>query len=148
LTYLNEDLPERKECRKCGEVKPLSDFWKSKEGLYGRHSQCKKCSLQRHTEWRNKNKEKVAKKSRARYLKSKYGISLKEYDTLLTEHNYCCAICGVHEDQADRGYLCVDHDHVTGKVRGLLCNKCNTGIGLLGDSFEALANAYKYLEDN
>jgi len=65
-----------------------------------------------------------------RRLSKAYGLSKKEYLTLLEEQNGCCALCGVHHSQLNKR-LCVDHNHVTGVVRGLLCSSCNFALGLL-----------------
>jgi hypothetical protein len=78
-----------------------------------------------------------------RYL-TRYGIPAAEVDRLRAEQGYRCAICGRHEDQLPRG-LFVDHDHVSGLVRALLCQSCNTALGLLDDSPEALRAAIRYL---
>ncbi len=79
-------------------------------------------------------------------LKHKYGITVDQYDQLLAEQGGGCAICGVAGPEAARwGVLVVDHDHETGKVRGLLCSNCNCAIGLLGDSPELLTKAAGYL---
>jgi hypothetical protein len=82
--------------------------------------------------------------SRDRYLYAHYGIGDKEYDRLLVEQGYVCLIClSPHHPERP---LVVDHNHVTGKVRGLLCSECNTGIGLLGDSPTHLRAAANYLD--
>lgn len=81
---------------------------------------------------------------------SKFGISLEDYDRLFEKQGGKCAICGaVKPDAKHKGvaHFCVDHDHVTGKVRGLLCSSCNTGIGKLQDSPEMLRKAIAYLEN-
>jgi Zn finger protein HypA/HybF involved in hydrogenase expression len=72
-----------------------------------------------------------------------YGISDEEFQTLLIEQNNCCAICGVSFDLAK---INVDHEHGTGKVRGLLCPNCNSGIGKLHDDVKLLLIAVEYLE--
>lgn len=65
----------------------------------------------------------------------------------LSEHqNYRCAICGCDEDREGRRFA-IDHDHDTGLVRGLLCTRCNVGLGYFSDSVEKLSAAIKYLED-
>ena len=69
----------------------------------------------------------------------KYGITQEFYNTLMVSQRHVCAIC---ENSAK---LVIDHDHITGKVRGLLCNSCNTGIGFLGDSPKRLKKAITYL---
>jgi hypothetical protein len=73
-----------------------------------------------------------------------YGITLEDYNRMLSEQNDCCAICGKHKDNFQRG-LSVDHNHVTHKVRALLCHKCNTGLGNLGDDINILQKAIDYL---
>jgi hypothetical protein len=62
-----------------------------------------------------------------------------DYDALLVAQGGCCAIC------RERQAFVVDHDHATGAVRGLLCNRCNTGLGHLGDSPILLLRAIEYL---
>lgn len=79
---------------------------------------------------------------RKKNLKSRYGISLEEYKMILYHQNSGCAICGVVIPMYDYH---VDHCHTTNKVRGLLCNKCNRGLGFLGDSIERLEAAIMYL---
>jgi len=61
-------------------------------------------------------------------LKLKYGITLEIYDRMLAGQNGCCAICGKHHTEFRWG-LCVDHDHDTGNIRGLLCTGCNARLG-------------------
>lgn len=73
----------------------------------------------------------------------KYSLSIEEYEKLLLAQEGVCAIC----KQTGTKQLAIDHDHETGKVRGLLCSSCNTGLGLLGDSLEALKNVILYLEE-
>ncbi len=79
----------------------------------------------------------------ARKYVKRYGITIDEYDTLLRSQNGVCAICS--REPVDGQRLAVDHDHKTGKVRGLLCFKCNTGLGHLGDSLDTLKRAVDYL---
>ncbi len=89
-------------------------------------------------------------KNREGYYKKRYGVSLEEYNILLQLQNYCCAICNIHESKLKHGrnqYLAVDHNHKTGKVRGLLCYKCNSALGFVNDGIQNLKNAIKYLED-
>lgn len=83
---------------------------------------------------------------RAYHLKSKYGISLEDYEYLLMNQHYRCAICSYLPESDE--VLHVDHNHATGNVRGLLCTQCNTAIGSLGDDPRRLRNAALYLENN
>ena len=76
-------------------------------------------------------------------LKKLYGLSLQQYDTMLESQDGKCAIC---KEVPKAKNLCIDHDHDTGTNRGLLCNKCNRGIGYLGDNIQLLKQSIQYLE--
>lgn len=76
---------------------------------------------------------------REQKLKRRYGLTQADYDTMLAEQGGVCWICGTG------GKLHVDHDHDTGKVRGLLCPDCNVGLGYFKDSPVALRRAAAYL---
>ena len=83
-----------------------------------------------------------------RHLKKRYKISWEVYLLLVEKQNNCCAICGIEFEDI---LTCkkkphVDHDHITGKVRGVLCGSCNTGIGHLRDSLEVVEAAAAYLK--
>jgi len=86
-------------------------------------------------------------KRRNSILKTKFGISLDEYDDMLKKQNYRCMVCNqVETRRANKGgtrSLAVDHCHITGKVRGLLCGSCNVALGLLNEDRDRI---YKLLE--
>lgn len=97
-------------------------------------------------QWRRSNPDRV----RESYLRTRYGISKADYDSLLALQGGVCAICKLPEEMIDpqtvkTKRLAVDHDHVSGKVRGLLCRKCNALIGLAHDSRDLLSSAIAYL---
>lgn len=99
------------------------------------------------------HKEWWSKHGRDQNLRKRYGIGVQEYKELLDKQEGNCAICGKHSSsvftKGKEGFeLCVDHCHDTGKVRGLLCENCNTGIGKLNDSIDLLQKAMNYLEVN
>jgi hypothetical protein len=77
-------------------------------------------------------------------LAHNYALTIEGYNILFVVQNGCCAICGDHQNNMKRK-LSVDHNHITGEVRGLLCHKCNVAIGLMKDNVDTLANAIKYL---
>jgi hypothetical protein len=77
-------------------------------------------------------------------LKSLYGITLADYDRLLGTQHSRCAVCGT-DKPGTRGTWRVDHDHETGRVRGLLCDACNLGIGYLRDDPDILTAAARYV---
>lgn len=79
-------------------------------------------------------------------LKVNYGISSSEYNIYFVEQDGCCKICGKHQVEFKKK-LNVDHDHKTGKIRGLLCATCNMGLGMFKDKVELLKKAILYLED-
>lgn len=101
-----------------------------------------------HAHQKKQREEDYQKYGMDRYhIKSKYGLSIEEYQKLLSKQNNLCAICGCEIlDKQNRPH--VDHNHITNKVRGILCHNCNVGIGHLKDSVVLLKNAIKYLEDN
>lgn len=78
-------------------------------------------------------------------IRRQYGITLDEYNQMLENQDYKCAICG-NEDEVEGRRLAIDHCHTEGKVRGLLCGKCNRGLGLFYDNATLLKNAISYLD--
>jgi hypothetical protein len=74
----------------------------------------------------------------------KYGVSPDDCEKMVRSQKGLCAICK-EKPAGKRNYLQIDHNHVTGNVRGMLCNSCNTGLGLLKDNVKLLKNAIKYL---
>lgn len=136
-----------KKCTKCGEEKPLDAFYahggkRTSEGYL--NPSCKSCVNKQSMEWAKKNPEKVAQHRRKRNLKTKYGLSVEQYEEMAAEQNNTCFICGCTHS---RRRLNVDHCHKTGTVRKLLCDKCNMAIGLLEDDTTRLEKARKYLEN-
>ena len=111
-----------KTCKTCGATKDIIDFYKrgGKQSPNSRKNQCKKCECKRvsKTYWEDPSK------SRNNDLKRLYGITLNDYNQMLTEQNDCCAICGTDNPGGKHGKFMVDHCHATGKVRGLLCKRC------------------------
>jgi hypothetical protein len=95
--------------------------------------------------WALKNREQQLKSQRAAHLKQCYGLSQDDYDAMLAAQSSGCAICG--KSVADNGkFLAVDHNHTTGKIRGLLCRECNSAIGFMHDNPSFLRLAASYLE--
>lgn len=147
-----------KTCTCCKETKPatLEFFFKQGGGRTDLQAQCKACMLLKKKEYRDKNPEIHRASSKRwkdnneeavyfKWVTRKYGITKQNYLTLWQAQGGLCSICetplGVDKRPA------VDHDHVTGKVRGLLCSKCNTGLGQFNDNPDLLLLACDYLLD-
>lgn len=146
-----------KTCRKCGDTKPISDFYvKSRVGttgkdysasLAGYSDACKRCHADRVAERRKRLGDEYTKSFKDWEYRRKYGIRLDEYNQMFADQNGCCAICGKHQTEFKKS-LAVDHDHETGKVRALLCVNCNLGVGCFRDDSDLLQAAIRYLADH
>jgi len=88
------------------------------------------------------NPLKKKKRRRANHLLAVYGLSLEDYNDLYNQQQGCCAICGKHQSEIKRT-LFVDHNHDTGKIRGLLCYTCNSGLGFYENNEENVLNYLK-----
>lgn len=99
--------------------------------------------LSKSREWAEANPDRVARTIRYSVLAKKYGITEGQYIAMLEKQSGKCAIC--EKEPAEGKYLCVDHDHNSGAVRGLLCRNCNAAIGQLNDSVDMLNRAITYL---
>jgi len=148
-----------KKCGLCETSKPISQFYKVnklyEDNLLSAWSQfCKPCNTIACRERRLRNGEGWKKKTyrgRKQYnwklkLKVAYGITESDYYSMFNAQGRACAICRISPDRP--AGLHVDHDHATGRVRGLLCNSCNTAIGLLRDDVGRMKSAIQYIERN
>ena len=108
-------------------------------------SYCSECKRIRSKEARKKNPEMTAIYGRRANLRRFYNLEESEYDKLFDNQNSKCAICSKDLERISRSTH-VDHNHLTGEVRGILCHHCNTAIGLFGDDINKLKSAIKYLE--
>jgi phage gp36-like protein len=96
-----------------------------------------------------RNQKPIEKQQRdGYYIKSRYGISIGDYNKMLIDRNFCCDICGYRQPQnaTKQERLYIDHCHIKNKVRGLLCFYCNTAIGYFKDNVEVINKSIKYLE--
>lgn len=107
----------------------------------------RKCRRKRnHNRHKNTEKyKKYVKGKKRRALIRSYDISVEEYNNMFTEQNGKCKICGIHQSTIGKS-LSIDHNHYTGKVRGLICQKCNSILGLSNDSTEILLSCIEYLK--
>lgn len=137
-----------KQCTRCKEIKALTCFSKAGRGNALR-SNCKTCDANQYKKWKSKNRKKYLDSTTNSGLKLRYGIGLEEYKKLLAGQGDCCKICkSTAPGRKDVNRFAVDHCHTTGKVRGLLCSKCNTAIGLLNENPLLFDEAKKYLQEH
>jgi len=129
-----------KTCSKCKIEKPISDFHNVKSGKFGKHHYCKGCmSAQRKQAYNYNN-------SFNRRLRSSYNLTFDELMSIYNAKDKKCKICGdVYEKVSKHGGLHIDHCHSSGKVRGLLCAKCNMLLGVSRDNVVILQSAIDYL---
>jgi hypothetical protein len=147
-------------CKKAYNKQHRKDNWKqirNKEELWKINNKDKVLAQRKkdNHNWFKNNKEKALEhnknfrrhnptKYRAYMLKRKYKLTMEQYQEMLEAQNSGCAICGTLQSELDRT-LAVDHDHLTGKIRGLLCSLCNSAIGSLKDSPKLCIVAANYL---
>jgi hypothetical protein len=163
-----------KACRLCGEVKPYQAFYAQVGMRDGYRNECKACfqaaakakrdadpelraaAVRRAQKWRDENiarhnqtqrvrrqRPEVKQRDREGHLKRKYGMTLGEFDRLLEAQGGGCAICGRAPGEGRK--FDVDHDHVTGRVRRILCRPCNHALGLFKEDPALLLAAADYL---
>ena len=157
-----------KRCPDCGKTKAASEFSVARRQASGLYGYCKPCAAVRFRKYQDTHPEYVARRyekykkwmltprgkvlrkasARKKNLMKNYGITPQQYEAMLAEQHGRCAICREVEEHTRRGVvveLAVDHEHETGKVRGLLCQRCNRAIGLMKENVAALATAIEYL---
>jgi hypothetical protein len=157
-----------KRCKKCGETKPLSDFYRATGMKDGHRSECKRChqakqkawyeanreaSIANVKRWQQKNKEHLhayrreyrkrrQAEDRDAHLRRTFGFSTIGYEAMLASQGGGCAICGKPPGKIS---LHVDHDHESGEIRGLLCVGCNNALGQFRDDAMLLGRGISYL---
>lgn len=144
-------LPAKRKCRLCQLVKLSREFRvnRSHPSAY-LCTLCKACEAAQSRQWRNKNMEKVKKSNTGSWRKAtlrRLGISEQDFQTMRIAQNGVCAICGGGPVGRNK-VLSIDHCHTTGRVRGLLCGRCNVGLGQFNDCSYLLDKASAYLKKN
>ena len=127
-------------CSVCKKVKSLSAFGKQSKHKDGLRYACKEC-----VNFRKRNYPTTKQSQQYYALQWKFNLSREGYNLLYEHQNGCCAICKKHQIEFSRA-LAVDHNHKTGKIRGLLCIKCNLGLGNFDESRGTLIKAMQYLK--
>ncbi len=128
------------QCKRCGESKPVVQMRQDYRYV------CLVCFSDLGNDWQRRHPKQSARHKRNCHLSKKFGITVEEAEALLAEQGGVCAVCLQPLSDA-RGYSPhVDHDHVTGKVRGVLCFACNSGLGHFKDNLTIMRAAISYLE--
>ncbi len=142
-------------CTLCKKELPKECFSLKKNSKNIFSVNCDNCRNSPMRLWDIKNKEKrtlITKryvesgKPRIARLKKRYGISKEDYESMLEKQSRSCAICFSEVPLGRYSFFAVDHDHVTRKIRGLLCTNCNRGLGFFKDNIELLRKALNYLK--
>ena len=149
-----EDLKNGiKYCPRCKQKKVIDQFLKNKASATGIDFHCVECKRKLVKEY-GFTKEKLHEKyisrreqQRDTTLKFKFGITLDYYNELLIKQNYQCAVCGITPEENGKA-LAVDHNHLTKKVRGLLCANCNAALGFIQEDIKVAKGLIKYIESN
>lgn len=136
----------RKRCSGCKVFKDESEFCKDRSRPDGLNHRCRPCNRLHVQNIANKQKKQFGyseyRRRRRKYeLSHYYGITVNEYNRLVEQQKDKCAICHGKPEAC----LAVDHCHETNKIRGLLCRKCNSALGLFDNNPIHLKNAIKYL---
>lgn len=136
-------MEEKKKCSKCKKSKLLNEFYLNKNSKDGHHHYCKKCHNS-HSKQRYDNDPEFREKRKKYGQLKRYNITTDKFLDILNEQKNKCAICD--KPFKSKRVTFIDHDHNDGKVRGLLCPKCNTILGLCYDDVEILKSAILYIE--
>jgi hypothetical protein len=148
-------LPQVKQCRICGEVKPRREYRESSDWGWKHAKNCLSCLKKKSSEYHRKfldrnekNRTRAQESWHASSLRRHYGLTTVQYDAAKELQGGVCAICGNKngKDGKRARRLAVDHDHKTGCFRALLCDNCNILIGLAEESEIILERAADYLE--
>lgn len=138
-----------KQCTICLKDLPLEDFSPSPKGKYGRMSRCRACDRKKHLDYKNNNREEVRLQGRIDHYRRTYGIHFSDIELYLIEQNNSCYICSTHLSFEDKKiYPQVDHDHKTGKIRKILCSRCNKFVGWIENYNSLLPKALSYIKEH
>lgn len=153
-------------CTKCRKYKKWSQFAVNRSAKTGHRTWCKSCVSKHGERWREEsdyysvNRARLLAQKKAAYnpvskkdydLSTKYGISLADFRQMLRDQEYKCKICLCRiyvfsRIKRNNRVAVVDHCHLTGVIRGLLCHNCNRGLGLVADNYSTLARATRYVK--
>lgn len=142
MRYNKGNTATHKKCPKCGLNKERSEYWNDVSRPDKITAYCKMCKEQITNTHVSKNIEYYKKSRTTKNIQNKYNLSVKDFEKMLKQQNYECKIC----KKSLKKYSAIDHNHQTGVIRGVLCRKCNVGLGFFKDNIKNIKNAIKYLE--
>ena len=136
-----------KTCSRCRAEKPrdVEHFHRCAEAKDGLNAWCKPCQNQYSRDYHRQDPKRGYDRTRNSSYRRRYGITVDEYDEMLERQGGVCAVCG---SPPTRHKLAVDHDHATGKVRALLCSRCNCALGQAGDNADRLDALAAYVRSH
>ncbi|KKN64899.1 hypothetical protein LCGC14_0487330 [marine sediment metagenome] len=167
-------MGKKKRCPDCEKELRSGEFYTNKSKKGGLSSYCRECTRRQSRKYRKNNLakchgyerkyrrteqgQKISRETARKYrqseqgrrvhrrnqLRIKYGLTPEQHEQIYLDQNGCCALCG---DLVAYDRVNVDHDHRTSRIRGLLCNRCNHGLGSFGDTLEGLQKAVNYLKE-
>ena len=132
-------------CSGCKAFKTYSEFYRSKDKKTKYKSACKECQRSRMNAYYKTDKGRKVAQEKSWRDHGINGMTVELYEVMVAEQHGTCAICDATVNQ-NGTRLCVDHDHLTGETRGLLCHNCNTTLGRFNDDPHLLLKAVSYLE--
>lgn len=146
-----KDQPDGKRCSVCKQELPLASFYRDLSRIDGHRGTCRSCSSTQHKQWAKENKEHLRqygqgriRSRRSRSSRVRYSLPRVLRQELIAASGGSCTICG-NQLKGGVGGASVDHDHASGKIRGVLCSTCNLGLGHFRDNIESLLGAISYL---
>lgn len=157
---MTKETTNLKQCNTCREWQPRGNFNKDSGSPDGKHYTCRPCRIKyrRQQEVKDRvsaynkryaleNPELMREKDRRNSLKRFWNMTVEQFDALKQKQGGTCAFCPKTESSPVKN-LCIDHDHATGKIRGLLCDNHNRAMGLFKDSIEDMEKAIQYLKSH
>ena len=145
LQLVRDSLVPERACTKCGQIRPIEQYALVVRGRPARRRMCKSCTKTRDAKRWAAKEGRTDDRAWAYRLRAVYNLTPDDFYTMLAVQGGGCAICGREEGRTGQR-LHVDHCHVTGVVRGILCHICNAGLGVFGDDTEKMRAAIAYLE--
>jgi hypothetical protein len=140
---------KEKICHKCGKKKSIKKFYPNGSNIDGYRNNCKTCVDKQNKNYTLSDKYIREEKSKDYRYRTKYGITYKKKKEIILNQDNKCLCCGIDFKTLKlERHICIDHDHLTGKVRGVLCTECNIALGLLHEDLNRVKSLENYIINN